>query len=170
MTNPKTANPTITPPHATPPHASPPKKPDPQYKRPVVDWESRAYWEGAGRGELVLQRCLRCHVVQHRPRGLCVSCLSDEILHFVASGLASVYTFSVVRQNQMPEFREAVPYVVAYVQLDEGPQLLTNIVGCDPAVVSIGMRVRVEFVPVGGDARGGTPIDAPLGVPRFVPA
>jgi uncharacterized protein len=149
---------------------SPTQKPDPKYKRPAVDWESRAYWEGAGRGELVLQRCRRCGVVQHRPRGLCVSCLSDEIEHFVASGLATVYTFSVVRQNQMPEFREAVPYVVAYVQLDEGPQLLTNLVGCAPEAVSIGMRVRVEFVPVDGDPRGGTPIDAPLAVPRFVPA
>lgn len=147
-----------------------PAKPDPKYKRPVVDWESRAWWEGAGRGELVLQRCRDCGTVQHRPRGLCVSCLSDSIEHFVASGLGSVYTCSVVRQNQMPEFREAVPYVVAYVALDEGPQLLTNVVGCPPEAVSIGMRVRVEFVPVDADPRGGTPIDAPLAVPRFRPA
>jgi uncharacterized OB-fold protein len=133
-----------------------PQKPDPKYKRPHVDWESRAYWEGAGRGELVLQRCRACGVVQHRPRGLC--------------GLATVYTFSIVRQNQMPEFREAVPYVIAYVQTDEGPQLLTNIVGCAPEAVSIGLRVRVDFVPVEADARAGTPIDAPLAVPRFVPA
>jgi uncharacterized OB-fold protein len=69
----------------------------------------------------------------------------------------------------MPEFRDAVPYVVAYVQLDEGPQLLTNIVGCDPSAVSIGMRVKVDFVPVAA-APHGSPIDAPLGVPRFVPA
>ncbi len=147
-----------------------PKKPDPKYKRPIVDWESRAYWEGAGRGELVLQRCRDCGVVQHRPRGLCVSCLSEAVEHFVASGLATVYTFSVVRQNQMPEFREAVPYVVAYVQTDEGPQLLTNVVGCEPSAVSIGMRVKVDFVAVEGDPRGATPIDAKLGVPRFVPA
>jgi uncharacterized protein len=147
-----------------------PAKPDPQYKRPAVDWESRAYWEGAGRGELVLQRCRDCGAVQHRPRGLCVSCLSDSIEHFVASGLGRVYTFSVVRQNQMPEFREAVPYVVAYVALDEGPQLLTNVVGCDPGAVSIGMRVKVDFVRVPDDPRAGTPIDPPLAVPRFVPA
>lgn len=99
-----------------------------------------------------------------------MSCLSDAIEHFVASGLATVYTFSIVRQNQMPEFREAVPYVIAYVQTDEGPQLLTNIVGCAPEAVSIGLRVRVDFVPVEADARAGTPIDAPLAVPRFVPA
>jgi uncharacterized OB-fold protein len=133
---------------------------NPQYARPEIDWETRAYWEGAGRGELVLQRCRDCKVIQHRPRGFCVSCLSDAIEHFVASGLGEVYTYSVVRQNQMPRFRNALPYVVAYVQLEEGPQLLTNIVDCDPESVSIGMPVRVDFV----STEGG------LGVPRFVPA
>ncbi len=142
----------------------PPEKKNPEYAAPAVDWESRAYWEGCGRGELVLQRCRACGTVQHRPRGICATCLSDEIEHFVASGRGTVYTYSVVRQNQMPAFAAAVPYVVAYVELEEGPQLLTNVVGCDPDSVSIGMPVRVEFVPTpapNGDV---------LGVPRFVPA
>jgi uncharacterized OB-fold protein len=138
---------------------------DPGYSAPQIDWESRAYWEGAGRGELVLQRCRACQVVQHRPRGLCVSCLSDDIEHFVASGRGEVYTYSIVHQNQMPNFRNALPYVVAYVQLEEGPQLLTNIVGCQPDSVSIGMSVRVDFVPTEDAQNGET-----LGVPRFVPA
>lgn len=133
---------------------------NPQYTRPEIDWESRAYWEGAGRGELVLQRCRACQVVQHRPRGFCVSCFSDDIEHFVASGRGEVHTYSIVRQNQMPRFRDALPYVVAYVQLEEGPQLLTNIVDCEPEAVSIGMSVRVDFVPM----------EDGLGVPRFVPA
>jgi len=140
------------------------EKQNPEYAAPAIDWESRAYWEGAGRGELVLQRCRDCGVVQHRPRGLCATCLSDDIEHFVASGRGSIYTYSVVRQNQMPAFAKAVPYVVSYVQLEEGPQLLTNIVDCDPDDVSIGMAVRVDFVPTpskNGDV---------LGVPRFVPA
>jgi len=138
---------------------------DPVYGPPAIDWESRAYWEGAGRGELVLQRCRACGVVQHRPRGFCVSCLDGEIEHFVASGRGSVYTYSIVHQNQMPKFRNALPYVVAYVELEEGPQLLTNLVGCDPETITIGMPVRVDFVPTPDEATG----DA-LGVPRFVPA
>ena len=140
------------------------EKQNPEYSAPAIDWESRAYWEGAGRGELVLQRCRDCGVVQHRPRGLCATCLSDDIEHFVASGRGSVYTYSVVRQNQMPAFAKAVPYVVSYVQLEEGPQLLTNIVDCDPDDIAIGMAVKVDFVPTpskNGDV---------LGVPRFVPA
>lgn len=129
------------------------------YPAPAVDWETRAYWEGAGRDELVLQRCRDCGVVQHRPRGLCVTCLSDAIEHFVASGRGEIYTFSVVRQNQMPGFRDHLPYVVAYVQLEEGPQILTHIIDCDPESVAIGQDVRVDFAPVDHD----------LGIPRFVP-
>lgn len=130
------------------------------YPTPTLDWETRAYWEGAGRGELVLQRCRECGVVQHRPRGLCVSCLSDGIEHFVASGRGEVHTYTIVRQNQMPGFRDHLPYVVAYVALEEGPQLLTHVVGCDPESVHIGMPVHVEFVPTGDG----------LGIPRFRPA
>ncbi len=138
---------------------------DPEYRRPSIDWESRAYWEGAGRGELVLQRCRDCAVVQHRPRGFCVSCLSDAIEHFVASGNGAVYTYSVIHQNQMPQFRDALPYIVAYVELEEGPQLLTNIVDCDPEEIRIGMPVRIDFVATPDDSTGDV-----LGVPRFVPA
>ena len=131
-----------------------------EYRTPNVDWETRAYWEGAGRGELVLQRCRDCGVIQHRPRGLCVTCLSSGIEHFVASGRGEIHTFSIVRQNQMPGFRDHLPYVVAYVALEEGPQILTHVVGCDPESVTIGMAVRVEFVAT----------DEGRGVPRFVPA
>jgi uncharacterized OB-fold protein len=131
-----------------------------EYRTPATDWQTRAFWEGCGRGELVLQRCRECRVVQHRPRGLCASCLSSELEHFVASGLGTVYTCTVTHQNGMPGFRDACPYVLAYVDLDEGPRLMTNITGCEPESVSIGMRVRVDYVST----------DAELGVPRFVPA
>ena len=131
-----------------------------EYKTPATNWQTRAYWEGCGRGELVLQRCLDCGVVQHRPRGICASCLSSDIEHFVASGRGHVYSFTVTHQNNMPGFRDACPYVLAYVELEEGPRLLTHIVGCDPDDVAIEMNVRVDFVAT-DDARG---------VPRFVPA
>ncbi len=130
------------------------------HPRPWASWETRGYWEGCGRGELVLQRCRDCNTVQHRPRAVCASCLSGEIEHFVASGRGSVYTFTVTHQNQAPGFREACPYVLAYVELEEGPRLLTNIVGCESGDVSIGMSVEVDFAP----SEGG------LAVPRFRPA
>jgi uncharacterized OB-fold protein len=133
---------------------------DIQHPSPVADEETRAYWEGAGRGELVLQRCRSCDAVQHRPRAFCVSCSSDSIEHFVASGRGSVHTYTITQQNQARGFREAVPYVLAYVELEEGPRLLTNVVGCEPDTVRIGLPVQVDFAP----AENG------LGVPRFRPA
>ena len=131
-----------------------------EYKKPFHDWETQGYWEGAGRGELVLQRCTACGVVQHRPRALCVSCLGDTIEHFVASGRGSVHTFTVTHQNGVPGFSQACPYVFAYIDLEEGPRLLSNVVGCAPEDVHIGMPVKVDFVAT----------EAGLGVPRFVPA
>jgi len=119
------------------------------YEDPAVDWETRAYWEGCARHELVLQRCGSCGAVQHRPRALCASCLSGDIDHFVASGRGEVHTYTTIRQNQLPSFAGAVPYVLAYVELPEGPRLLANIVGCEPEDVTIGMAVRAEFVSTG---------------------
>ncbi len=132
---------------------------DIEYSDPRADQETRAYWEGCARGELVLQRCRKCKIVQHRPRAVCASCLSSEVEHFVASGRATVYTFTVTHQNGAPRFARALPYVLAYVDLEEGPRLLTNVVGCEPDEVSIGMPVRVDFVGTGEFA-----------VPRFRPA
>jgi uncharacterized OB-fold protein len=134
------------------------------YTAPAMDWETRAYWEGCGRHELVLQRCRDCNTVQHRPRALCVSCFSDSIEHFAASGRGSIYSFTVIEQNGLPAFRNACPYVLAYVALEEGPQLMTNIVGCDAADVEIGMPVAVEFCDVESD-----PAEGALAVPRFRP-
>jgi uncharacterized protein len=131
-----------------------------EHPKPVADQETRGYWEGAGRHELVLQRCRRCGTVQHRPRAQCVTCLGGEIEHFVASGRGTVWTFTVTEQNQAPPFRDATPYVLAYVELEEGPRLLTNVVGCPPDAVRIGLPVVAEFR---ADADG-------LAVPVFRPA
>ena len=90
----------------------------------------------------------------------------------VASGRGSVYTFTVTHQNQLPAFRESCPYVLAYVALEEGPQLMTNIVGCDPAEEHIGMAVQADFAdlpldPVKDPQRG---IEGGTAIPRFRPA
>jgi len=135
-----------------------------RHPEPHASWETRGYWEGCGRGEIVLQRCLDCGRVQHRPRALCAHCLSSDIEHFVASGRGHVYTFTITWQNQVPGFREACPYVLAYVQLEEGPRLMTNIVGCAPDDVRIDMPVVADFAlqeRSDGEA---------FAVPRFRPA
>ena len=131
-----------------------------KHPRPGVDWETRAYWEGCGRGEIVLQRCRACKKIQHRPRAFCISCLSDEIEHFAASGRGTVHSYTVTHQNQAPGFRGALPYVLAYVELEEGVRLLSNVVGCPAEQVQIGMPVRADFTEPEDD----------IAIPRFSPA
>jgi uncharacterized OB-fold protein len=135
-----------------------------QHPLPYASWETRGWWEGAGRGEVVLQRCTSCGLVQHKPRALCVKCLTDTIEHFVASGRGTIHTFTVTHQNMVPPFNTQLPYVMAYVELEEGPRVLTNVVGADPATLTIGQAVVADF--------GSTPRDddEAIAVPRFRPA
>jgi len=99
-------------------------------------------------------------VVFH-PRGDCIGCTSGNLSWHTASGNATLYTFSVVRQSYHPFFRQKVPYAVAWVDLDEGPRLLTNITGVtDPnAELQCGQRLTVEWEEQEG-----------LNIPLFRPA
>ena len=112
---------------------------------PRVDEESRGYWEALGRHELVVQRCRDCSIWRFPPRAVCPACLSSATEWVRVSGRGTVYSFTVTHQNQAPGFRDALPYVLAIVELAEGPRLMTNIVGCAPDAVRIGMPVEVVF-------------------------
>jgi uncharacterized OB-fold protein len=113
---------------------------------PVVDPEVLPFWEGTARGELMLRRCLSCGTVGWPPRTFCAACSAPDPEWFAAAGTGEVYSFTVVRRAQ-GVWRDAVPYVIAYVRLTEGPTVMTNIVDCDPAAVHIGLPVRVVFAP-----------------------
>jgi uncharacterized OB-fold protein len=130
-----------------------------EYKKPLphVDEENRWFWEACARHELVLQKCVRCSRIRFYPRALCPSCLSSETRYLRASGRGKVYTFTVTHQNQSTGFRDELPYVMAYVELEEGPRILTNIVKTPPDDVKIGMPVEVVF----------EDIDEALAIPKF---
>lgn len=117
-----------------------PKKPLPR-----LDEENRWFWEACRRHELVLQRCTACEELRLYPRALCPTCLSSEVTFVRSSGQGIVYTFTATHQNQAPGFREDLPYVMAIVELAEGPRLMTNIVGCPVEDVRVGMPVTVTF-------------------------
>jgi uncharacterized OB-fold protein len=106
--------------------------------------QDEPYWEGLRNSELKAQRCLACHHVQHYPRQLCRNCQSNRLEWVTTSGGGTIYTMSVVSRAPS-RFAAGTPYVIAIVELDEGPRMMTRIVGSDPAAVSIGARVRVTF-------------------------
>ena len=117
----------------------------PQQALPRLDEESRGWFEGLARHELWLERCGSCGTIRFYPRAVCTVCLSSEVMWERASGRGTVYTFTVTYQNQAPGFREMLPYVYAIVELAEGVRMPTNVVGCPPDAVRIGMPVEVVF-------------------------
>ena len=123
----------------------------PQRPIPRVDEESRGFWEACARHELYLQRCRDCGKLRHPPRALCPACLSSGIEWISSSGRGTVYSFTVTQQNQAPGFRERLPYVLAYVELEEGVRLMTNVVGCPAEAVHVGMPVEVAWEDVNAE-------------------
>ena len=129
------------------------------YKKPLphLDEENRWFFEACARHQLVLQKCSSCGTVRFYPRALCPSCMSSKTDYVRASGRGRVYTFTVTHQNQAPGFRDELPYVMAYVELDEGPRILTNIIDTPPGEVKIDLPVEVVF----------EDIDENLAIPKF---
>ncbi|HEV7525862.1 MAG TPA: OB-fold domain-containing protein [Acidimicrobiia bacterium] len=126
----------------------------PQWLVPRPNQEDREYWEGAGRGELRIQHCTSCGRHQHYARMLCSHCGKQTLEWVTASGAGTVYSFTVIRQNGVPPFKERLPFVVATVDLDEdGARLIAAMPELDPADARVGLRVRAAFRPV-GDALG----------------
>ncbi len=118
---------------------------------PVLDAESAPYWEGTRQGRLLVQRCRQCGRSQLYGRAHCVAC-RGPVEWVPASGKGTVYSYTVIHQNPSRSFRHLIPFVVALVDLDEGPRMMSNVVGCPPESVEVGSRVRVTFEPVSEEA------------------
>ena len=112
---------------------------------PVADVESAPYWDATAEGKLLIKHCTACDRAFFYPRAHCPRCWSMETEWREASGDGTVYTFTVIQQNDLPPFRDRLPYVVAIVELAEGVRMTTNIEGCAPEDVRCGMPVKVAF-------------------------
>jgi uncharacterized OB-fold protein len=111
------------------------------------------FFDAAAQGKLLVKRCTACGEFHFYPRPLCPFCFSDRTEWVEAAGTGTIYSFSVTRRAG------PIPYAIAYVTLDEGPTMMTNIADCDLDAIRIGQRVRVVFKPTDG----GPP------VPMFAP-
>jgi uncharacterized OB-fold protein len=128
---------------------------------PETDAFTRAYWDAAAEGRLLIRRCGACGRAHHYPREFCPHCWSEDVTWEPASGRATLYTWSVVHRNDLPPFSERVPYVAAVVELAEGPRMMTEIVGAGEAL---------EPIAAGDpDLAGGTELQVAFreGVPVF---
>jgi uncharacterized protein len=120
--------------------------------------ETAAFWDGCAEGRLVLPRCDECGELIWYPRLSCPFCGSHSVTQTDVSGRGTVYTFTIVRRGA-GAFRDAAPYVLAMIQLEEGPTMMTNVVDVDPESVTVGQPVHVVFERTEEDQA----------IPRFAP-
>lgn len=120
----------------------------------IMDAATEPYWNAAKQGVLRIKRCTACSKVHFYPRALCPYCLSDTEW-IDASGLGTIYSVTVTRKAG------PIAYALAYVTLDEGVSMLTNIVDCDLDTLRIGDRVKLCFKPADGENR--VPMFTPVG-------
>ena len=127
---------------------------------PVATPETAHFWEGTQVGELRLQRCAACEHAYFPPRPFCPACGSRDVAVFAASGRGRLYSYTI-HHRRVPGFTP--PYSIAVVELEEGPRMMTNIVGCDqtPEALAIDMAVAVHFETLTDEIS--VPVFAPVG-------
>lgn len=108
------------------------------YTDPSANIETEAYWNAAKEGKLLIKKCDDCSKPHFYPRSICPHCSSSNTSWIEASGKGKIYTYSVMRRAQ-------IPYVMAYVRLEEGVTMMTNIVECDLDDVHCDQAVEVTF-------------------------
>lgn len=115
---------------------------------PEITPVNQPFWDGAKAGKLVMQRCNDCGSWIFCPRPICVECNSEKLEWVQMNGKGKVFSFTIIREvvgNALRGFAPDIPYVTAWVDLDEGPRFCSNIIGCPVESVSIGMPVEVVF-------------------------
>jgi len=118
---------------------------------PGVTDETQAFWDAAGEGRLLAERCDDCGAESFPWRGICRSCRSRSTSPVEVSGPGSVYSFTVNHQRWMPDLE--VPYAVVLVEFADHPgvRVVGRLRGVEPADVTIGLPVEVGFEPGPGD-------------------
>lgn len=112
---------------------------------PPISSVSAPFWDATRARLLTLQWCIDCETPVFYPRAVCPGCLGSALEWRPASGDGCVYAVTVEHRPQNPGMAAMAPYAVALVDLDEGVRMLTNVVGCPPEEVSVGMRVSVTW-------------------------
>jgi len=115
-----------------------------QRPHPEPDGETQPFWDGIAEGRLRLQRCRACGRHIFYPRSVCPHCMAAELEWTDATGRGAVHAFTVVHRAP-PGFTEDAPYVVAMVELEEGPRMLTRLLDVAPGDAVIGMKVEVAI-------------------------
>lgn len=105
---------------------------------------SNPFQEGCNNGELLVQKCNACHKVQFYPRSICKYCWYEELSWIKSSGIGKIESFTIVHRAPSPEFADKLPYVVAFIQMEEGFSLI-SFINNPSKNMEIGSKVFVKF-------------------------
>ena len=119
---------------------------------PVPDARSAEFFRAARDGRLLLKRCKRCARMLAPQKEICDACLGEDLEWSPSAGKGSIYSFVVMHQLLNPAFKDEVPYNVIVVEMDEGPRLISNLVGTPNDEIRAGARVEAVFEDVSEDA------------------
>lgn len=113
----------------------------------MIEPDTQAFWQATKHKELCYQQCESCNTIVFFPRSHCTGCTSSKLVSKISSGQGYVYSYSLVRKSFHPFFKELAPYAVAWIDLEEGPRILSNLIGVDDLEndIQIGMPVTVEW-------------------------
>ena len=122
--------------------------------------ETVEFWKATKERRLLLKKCSDCGHFFFYPRILCPDCLSTNVEWVPSKGTGTVHTFTIVHRAPSKGFEKDCPFAFALIELEEGPRMISNVVGCKPETVLIGMKVKVIFEDVNEE----------ITLPKFEPA
>ena len=112
---------------------------------PTITDANRPYWDACRNHELKLQRCSACAHLWFPPSFICPNCLGSDIAWEKVSGRGKIWSHMRMWQRYFPGFSEDLPYIVAYIELEEGPRMMSTIVGREFYELHCDMDVEVVF-------------------------
>lgn len=129
---------------------------------PEITDQTRAFWSAAKQGKLVMQKCARCGTFNFFPKPWCIECGGRGLEWREVKPAGTVYSRTTVHAVMMnfPAWKDDLPMAMCIIDLDDGPRLYGQVIGCAPHEVRIGMRVRAVFEEISERAA----------VPKFRPA
>jgi len=122
---------------------------EPRRPAPLLTEDNAVYWDAAVDGRLVAQRCAQCGRLRHPPRPMCPDCHSTAVEVAELSGRGTLYSYALLHHPQNPAFD--YPVFAALVDLEEGPRVVSNLVGVEPGDIQINMPLEVTFEPTVAD-------------------
>lgn len=117
----------------------------PEKPQPRITPHAAPYWQSCAEEKMALPYCQKCEACFYYPRLWCPQCFNQDLSWQEVSGKGKIYSFSIIYQSPLPSYQADLPYVLAIIELEEGPRMMTNVVNCDVNTVHVDMPVTVTY-------------------------